>query len=1697
MPQPGKDELWLQALSNTLSVPTGLIRPPKLSSTYSTIRSEQGDKAANLLLAQKSATRKTGQSSTVVDEKQIKKKKWAYEDYCDVLTDIVGTGSGSIEVVQSVWDTLQAENPKKARTGSLKFRKKATDHDNDALMIDLVSAAIKHRQIKVLQLLVHVAGPQVRNATLPTALCTNSQDVVQVFMEEGADPNTSPEPFREIVAAGNVDLTRLLFRSRFPVSQDTATLALSTAVKCGNIETIHLLLSHGADSNVENGVALKYAIDSHRVDIVLLLLCNQPPSEAVLASMVSYTFSQHTISPDLRYQFIEVLLNGGATGKDVDVTLSAAVCQDQGRLVQLFMSKGARISGDNGVAYRHAIYTVDLETLRILNAGYLGISLATSIFGTISQPHQDGSSISFDDWRTIAKMLLDQGATGGVISEALIDRVAARDLESVQLLLAHGASADYRSGRALDLAVQSENLAYVEALLQKRPTLGTLNIVFPRTDALSRRVRVDIARKLLEAGATGEPVNRALNLAITVSSERDRSYIKTLVSGGADVFQGQGDLFLLATRDGDYETLKILLRGCISHSQLSACIPLAMELDGELRYSICDILLQNGARGATVSQALVDSVDGTDPGRQLAALLLTTGQASTAFDGGQAMKKAISCNNLGFLQLLVKYNQLDKSEFCSCLVEAIGLPSGHGRLEKTRLLLTTGADISGDVGTTAMRHEMEGLRDRGEVTLRMLRLLLEAGANVSHNQGEIIGDAMAMRLFECFKLFLGYHPSVQARKACFEVPLAHALNTSDLRYIQELLEIGVPQSLIDQALIRSCAETGNDSLVLLLLKSHASVNYQEGAAICKAIARKDLPLLSPLLRHSPSGETLAHGFSLSLTIADIKVRFQFLRLLLDAGKIPSQLLNDTLVSAAAGGQEMADICKLLLLNQASPSYANGTPLCSVLQSPAYDIRLLQVLLSFNPSTDAIAAALKCGFDTLHNERRLSAIESLLGTAKPQSMLDWLLSKTVGFDRHDIQKGRANMSETQVQEARCDYELLKLLLQANASVLYQEAECIYYAVMKNDLTALSILRPFFKGQSSVGSQVFQRAWENGARAGSQQATLSLLLKSGAAGDCINIALVETIRTSASSPNRFSFILDLLSAGADVNYDHGASLMEACSQGDLRVLQELFAHSPLRSSTTSAFPLIFRSGVGSKTLQKLIVLCCSHAACPIPIVKTSHLRPILFLLLESYPKEKHLLEYLIDAGYPVDPIIHNDTEDESLLCWALAQDKRTIPEDIIDVLLGAGGESSFILRRFGCNFLTLNSANPHYQTAHSFCTPLEIAISTSRSDSVATLLRLGADPLIETSAQLSLLSLAALSGSRETVMLLSEVGAGVNDGVLHQAAQEVNLDVLQLLLKEGNQRDAPSSKFNGRTALAELCLSAHNQPASQVKKAMLLLKEKGDFKRLSGRKSILHFALDNPDAVSMTQLLLDTFMGQCINDQFNLYEENGLIYSPVAYVRKGRNGAPQRQQEALVKLLEGFGCKDRYWATRGDQPTDAVGVPEEIAQIIKDEENHDRQMKWRRAEHAEVRTHTLEQHNLTLQNQRAAARETATIENETADRHARITSKRYSAEAAQFRVLTDLANRRKDDENGREITHRREIGQLEHSEREKTIASDHKRRQMEIEHVERQQKVLTAAYEQRARIRQKDREANAREQRRLQERSYEFGSDDSLD
>jgi ankyrin repeat protein len=323
-------------------------------------------------------------------------------------------------------------------------------------------------------------------------------------------------------------------------------------------------------------------------------------------------------------------------------------------------------------------------------------------------------------------------------------------------------------------------------------------------------------------------------------------------------------------------------------------------------------------------------------------------------------------------------------------------------------------------------------------------------------------------------------------------------------------------------------------------------------------------------------------------------------------------------------------------------------------------------------------------------------------------------------------------------------------------------------------------------------------------------------------------------------------------------------------------------------------------------------------------------VLALTQQSHAPE--IAEMLLTAGCSADCLFESSLE------------RKSFPEPVTPLLWLLRQESASTKCRTLVTALLKAGANPNFRSPALNKTPLILAAQHQNLNVVTELLAFEAEFSTEDSSGRTPLSYAAEAGDFAIMQALIRAGAPANDESLHFAARGCQVKCVQLLLEHGADINFPSTR-NGLTPLGELCLNgAGGQLIKQPLKYTLriLLTANPDLNVQAHGKSILLLALDNPKPVDMTKALLEAGIRNSINDDVHLYISNKQhCYSPTMYVKQGINRADPEHMNELLRVLQMFGCKDRFWNSGpGSQPPGACGYPPDIKRRVDEEDRMDK-------------------------------------------------------------------------------------------------------------------------------------------------------------
>lgn len=774
---------------------------------------------------------------------------------------------------------------------------------------------------------------------------------------------------------------------------------------------------------------------------------------------------------------------------------------------------------------------------------------------------------------------------------------------------------------------------------------------------------------------------------------------------------------------------------------------------------------------------------------------------------------------------------------------------------------------------------------------------------------------------------------------------------------KSLLKHGVVPSSVLSAALLAAAGDGDVQLGVVLLDHGASVDFQEGQAVveaCKAGAPEVVRMLfgGDAKKVEVKRETLEKGFTAAAQVEDLGKRAEMFRLLLEKG-VSGDVVAAQLVTAAKFGEDGEGLVKLLLEFGAGVDYNAGEAIWNATRGPF--LGSLKLLLGVEsagerqkkPSKATLLRALKAS--------------RKLGKESRYQVIDWLFQAGLPPSCEEI-----NIALNRAVKDDPDPRLIQLLLKHGASPLANGCETLTDAAQ---LLLVNILEMLLEADITTKdvSWAFQQAFTPETASiwlserGFQVA--KMLLGKGAEGQSLALALTTAIDAYGSENDALArkFAGVLMQADVDVNYEGGVVVQKAAQRADSELIQQVLQRKPNSLAISMAFPYIFDADLSEAETSCLVELFVDyHDGEERLDVLFAHPKsqPAVFRALTKFPRSVKMLQTLLDAGYYHDQttvlrIMEDIEEDEqvTLLFWALFQPQKRVSSAVIELLIDRGAKVNF-------------------ETRLSKTTPLMLAIQTRRPDLMKALILAGAEvDVMDATGNTPMTMATQIGGELGTSMMSCILAAdpSINDGSLHNAARDLNLKAMQVLVEYGHDVDFPSTLHGGRSALGELCLNAaHAGPLTavqekQMEKAMtFLLAHESDVTIQSDGKSVLLLALNSSDPIPTTRALLKVGLWKHINKPHNHFTDGTYTYSATQYIARVLSLPDSDLRPQLLDLLKSNRAIDVYYANDAatPQPEGAVNLPPELLRAERERRAREERIAKESEEHALALARTKE-------------------------------------------------------------------------------------------------------------------------------------------
>ncbi|KAG0650159.1 Skeletal muscle ankyrin repeat [Hyphodiscus hymeniophilus] len=848
------------------------------------------------------------------------------------------------------------------------------------------------------------------------------------------------------------------------------------------------------------------------------------------------------------------------------------------------------------------------------------------------------------------------------------------------------------------------------------------------------------------------------------------------------------------------------------------------------------------------------------------------------------LEKAATCGDVEVVQLLSRYS--DKTAKNNSLQIALQNRNTTTGRDTTRddqmiaIIVSEGADVEETISTATAAGEehllsmlLEGNPPISAVSealpiavatretllrRRLCQMLLHKGADVNSSNGESVLQATKLVDMVLLDMLLQRRPNPPSLSRAFAIALDHLDSNHRFEACQKLIVAGARGEQVNKGLATALtSEHQNIDFLKLILRS-ASIDFDNGHALCQAISNNYQEHLKLMLASRPNQQSFDNALEAALRLRNARDQLKYCHLLVGAG--PPQVSCSKALLIAVTAQNI-EICRVFLEARASVDYNGGASITAAARSENIGILELLVGGEFQQPNNA---SLVAGFE----------ISLLSGTPSPKKMKVIRLILDAGLQGHALDVALVNATK-KGQEGMA---LCELLLKYGASASAQDGEALDICTRSGDL---NLLEKLLKGSHQPSSDNLSRIFQSSLKLDRKvrHRTMEMILQAGMPIDDQVAAALDGL-VQERRPD-MQAIEVLLAYRASVHYERHRPLITAAKSMNRELLALLLEQS--RNITASS--IVFEALMGEDSFWgkpesfKILTLLINNGAEGIAVdealtkaVKDGqpsarHFEIALLQHANIDHKDGIALQVATERGEPalIRRMLAMKPAPESIsmafpyalvsnlpesICLAVIESfvemasedlypeymHPEIPEppvflcvkwypkslSVLEATLKAGfhvdQEMSSENGKFTALYWSLTGGKKVEDHMVEFMISrganldnhpeplLHLAIEKGRQSIVQALLKAGVDVDLADGNDISPLSLATQKKDIATMEALLAAKALSNDGSLHDAARMVDTDSIKLLLVNGHDPKYPCPRFEGRPPLFELCLQA---------------------------------------------------------------------------------------------------------------------------------------------------------------------------------------------------------------------------------------------------------------------------------------------------
>jgi hypothetical protein len=682
-----------------------------------------------------------------------------------------------------------------------------------------VQTALGKSDLDTLNLLLGShCSPKILSAAIPATMGLQSRNsrlrAMEALVKKGIINEHLAAPLLKVVSedgSTDIELLRFLLQNQAPVdgTGNGTDSSVFVAVRRGNLP-------------------------------VLKMLCDAGSGIHVLSKAVPLAFhSMPTCGYSVVRDMISVLLVKGASGQPVHETLqSAAKLDNQLNIVRLLLKHNAEPNYANGDAFCTAVKTANLKLLEILCDGCPPSQATLELVIPIATEPR---------YYNLGGLKILLGSTPSAAAALNTcwnsDRFKGNPhmTDVLPCFLQYGLDVNLRGGVILCFAIQERNLGLLSKILTKRPAMASLKAAFQDSMKVRNRVvQITAMRLLLGAAGSGDIGQSKLLLQETRNAlSGDSSCLELLLLHKADVDSNQGEAIQAAASEGSLRVLHLLLQCNPSPSTIYKAIlaSASSSINSEQKTEILDYLLSAG--GPTLKQdtskLLLESVSKVPSCKELPKLLLERGAEVSP----EVIQVAIKTASREMFEMLM--NNISNAN----IIAKLFTYASKSNIEIGRRYWVYQCFLRRGVPPKDISEALLNAMKAGDLgDLSVVKLLLERGALVSHNDGAVFASAFHSGSLQAVKLLGQYLSDNRTAGIAFDLARkSDWLNPpARVETYRSLLHWGIAKSSIQAALEENLNSRQSDlAVVQLLLSNGADANKDKAKCLVIAAKKKAKP----------------------------------------------------------------------------------------------------------------------------------------------------------------------------------------------------------------------------------------------------------------------------------------------------------------------------------------------------------------------------------------------------------------------------------------------------------------------------------------------------------------------------------------------------------------------------------------------------------------------------------------------------------------------------------------------------------------------------------------------------------------------------------------------------------------------------------------------------------------------------------------